>query len=166
MALLGGTPVLNKKLPAYNYVAIGREEEQAVLKVIRSKNLSGFLGVGAKEFWGGPWVRRFEKEFSRYFKIKYALSFNSATTALQAAVAALGVGPGDEVITSPFTMSATPASILLNNAVPVFADIDPKTYCLSAASIEKRITKKTKAILVVNLLGGSADYGPILRLAR
>ncbi|MDP3784895.1 MAG: DegT/DnrJ/EryC1/StrS family aminotransferase [bacterium] len=166
LALLGGTPVLTKKLPGYNSIAIGREEEQAVLRVIRSKNLSGFLGLGAKEFWGGPFVRKFEKEFGRYFKIRYALSFNSATTALQAAVAALGIGPGDEVITSPFTMSATPASVLLNNAVPVFADIDLQTYCLSAESIEKRITKRTKAILAVNLFGGSADYGPILRLAR
>ncbi len=166
LALLGGAPVLATKVPGYNSVAIGREEERAALKVLRTKNLSGFLGLGAEEFWGGPFVRKFEKEFSRFFKVKHALSFNSATTALQAAVAALGVRPGDEIITSPFTMSATPSSILLNNAVPVFADIDPKTYCISAETIAKRITKKTKAILAVNLFGGSADYAPILQLAR
>jgi dTDP-4-amino-4,6-dideoxygalactose transaminase len=127
---------------------------------------SGFLGRGGDRFLGGPKVRELERAFAKRFKVKHAVSVSSATTALQAAVAAAGVGPGDEVVTSPYTMSATPISVLLNGAVPVFADVDPKTYCVSAETIARKITPKTKAIIVVNILGGSAEYAPILSLAR
>lgn len=136
------------------------------MRVMEGKNLSGFLGRAGEGFLGGTCVRQLEQDFQAYFKVQHAVSFNSATTALQAAVAAAGIGPGDEVITSPFTMPATATAILLNNAIPVFADIDPHTYCLSARTIESRLTSKTKAILVVNIFGSSADYGPILDLAK
>lgn len=169
LALFGGKPVLARRLPPYN--SIGKEEKTAVErlmdKVAAGKaTLSGFLARGGERFYGGPLVRKLESDFSRFFGVKYAVSFNSATTALQAAVAAAGIGPGDEVITSPLTMSATPAAVLFNGAIPVFADVDPNNYCLSAKTIEKKITRRTKAILAVNLLGGSADYEPILRLAK
>lgn len=164
LALLKGKPILKKSLPPYN--SFGKEEERAVLKVMKGKNLSGFIARAGKNFLGGKYVKELEKLFCKYFRVKYAVSFNSASTALQVAIAALGIGPGDEVITSPYTMSATASAILFNNALPVFADIEENSFCLDPKSIEKNITKKTRAILTVNLFGGSADYSPILKLAK
>jgi dTDP-4-amino-4,6-dideoxygalactose transaminase len=164
LAILGGRPILKKPFPAYN--SIGQEEKAAVLKVMDKKILSDFLGRAGEKFLGGPYVRKFEQEMCRYLKVKYAVSFNSASTALQAAVGALGIGPGDEVITSSYTMSASASAVLLNSAMPVFADIDSDTYCLDAGSIERNITKRTRAIMVINLFGGSANYEKILPLAR
>ncbi len=164
LALLGGRAVLKRPLAAVNY--IGREERIAVQKVMKTCVLSDFIGRAGDKFLGGREVRKFEFAMRRMFKVKYAVSFNSASTALNAAVAALGIGPGDEVITTPYTMSATATAILQNNAVPIFADIDDVTFCLNPKSIEKSITKKTKAIIVVNLFGNSADYGTITPLAK
>lgn len=143
-----------------------KEEQKAVAKVMKEKVLSGFVGRAGRYFLGGKYVKKLEQDFCDYFQVRHAVSFNSASTALQAAVAALGIGPGDEVITSPYTMSATSSAILFNNALPVFADIDENSFCLDPKSIEKNITKRTKAILVVNLFGGSADYEPILEIAE
>ncbi|MEK7658935.1 MAG: DegT/DnrJ/EryC1/StrS family aminotransferase [Patescibacteria group bacterium] len=164
LALFGGKPISKKIWLPYN--SIGREEQLAAQKVMKEKNLSGFVGRAGKYFLGGKYVKELELRFCKYFRIKYAVSFNSASTALQAAVGALGIGPGDEVITSPYTMCATASAILYNNALPVFADIEEKSYCLDIKSVEKNITKKTKAILVVNILGSSADYDPILKIAK
>lgn len=164
LALIGGKPILKKSFPLYN--SLGAEEKQAVNKVMDKKIISDFIARAGDKFLGGEYVKKFEKLFCRKFKVKHAVSFNSATTALQAAVAALGIGPGDEVITSPFTMSATASAILLNSAVPIFADIDYNNYCLDPVSVEKNITKRTKAILAVNIFGGSADYDKILSLAK
>lgn len=164
LALFGGKPAFAKKLEPY--LSLGKEERRAVGRAMASHELSGFLGRGEDRFWGGPFVRKLEKDFAGYFGVKHAVSFNSATTALQAAVAALGIGPGDEVITSPFTMSATPASVLLNGAVPVFADVHKNTYCLDPISVEQNITKRTKAIIVVNLFGGGAHYSALAKIAK
>jgi len=164
LALFGGKPVLKKPFPAYN--SLGKQEVSAVIKAMKNPVLSGFIGRAGGMFLGGPFVKKLEKQFTDYFGVKYAVSFNSATTALHGALVALGIGPGDEVITSPYTMSATSSAILLQNAIPVFADIEEDTFCLDARSIERNITKKTKAIIVVNLFGGAADYDPILKLAR
>lgn len=164
LALLGGKPLLRKTLPPYN--SLGKEEERAVVKVMKGRVISDFLGRSGKYFLGGKYVKEVEKEFRGQFKVKYAVSFNSASTALQAAVGALGIGPGDEVITTPFTMSATASAILFNNAVPVFCDISKKDYCLDPAKIESLINKNTKAILAVNLFGGPADYRSLLKVAK
>jgi len=165
LALLGGQAILEKPFPSY--YTIGEEERAAVNKLFDEKyNLSGFVARAGDFFLGGKYVKGLEKHFQEYFGVKHAVAFNSATTALQAAVAALGIGPGDEVITSPFTMSATPTSILLNNAVPVFADVDEHNFCISAETIEPLISERTKAIMVVNIFGSSADYEPILELAK
>lgn len=164
LALLGGEPISKKRLPQYN--SISKEEEQAAVKVIKNEILSGFVGRAGDYFLGGKYVKELEERFCKYFNVKYAVSFNSASTALQAAVGALGIGPGDEVITSPYTMSSTASAVLFNNALPVFADIEADSLCLDPKSIEKNITKKTKAILVVNIHGGSADYDPILKVAK
>ncbi|MBU0981404.1 DegT/DnrJ/EryC1/StrS family aminotransferase [Patescibacteria group bacterium] len=165
LALFGGQPVLEKPFPTY--YTIGEDEKKAVNRLFDEKtHLSDFVARGGEYFLGGKYVKELEKHFTDYFKVKHAVSFNSATTALQAAVAAVGAGPGDEVITSPYTMSATAASILYNNALPVFADIDPDIFNITAETIEPLISPKTKAILPVNIFGLSADYDPILELAK
>ncbi|MDE2001765.1 MAG: DegT/DnrJ/EryC1/StrS family aminotransferase [Patescibacteria group bacterium] len=164
LALNGGRPVLKKPLaPVYN---IGKKEMKAALAVIKNGPLSDFVGAQGDYFLGGKEVKRFEAAVCRKFNTKYAVSFNSATTALHAAVAALGIGPGDEVIVSPFTMSASATAILMNGAVPVFADIDEKTFCIDSASVRKNITPRTKAIMVVNIFGGPADFDGLLKIAR
>jgi dTDP-4-amino-4,6-dideoxygalactose transaminase len=164
LAILGGKSILKRPYPLYN--SLGKEEKKAVIRVMDKRVISDFVGRAGDKFLGGEYVRKFESLMCRQFKVKYAVSFNSATTALQAAVAALGIGPGDEVITSPFTMSATASAILFNNAIPVFADINPDTYCLNPKSIEKNITKRTKAILAVNIFGGSSDFSKIIPIAQ
>src|SRR3989344_3530039 len=164
LALFGGTPVRTQPLPQYN--TIGEAETRAALAVLKTRNLSGFQGTYDERFFGGPFVRTFEKEFEQRFKIKYAISFNSATTALQAALDACGIVPGDEVITTPISMSATSMSILLNGAIPIFADIDSRTFNIDPVSVEKLITKKTRAILSVNLFGGPCDFEALKKIAR
>lgn len=164
LALLGGKPVRKQPLASYNM--LGRYETMAALRVLRSRKFSGFHGTYDDRFWGGPFVRAFEKDFGKYFGVKYAVSYNSATTALQGAVAACGIGPGDEVITSPYTMAATASAVLLNGAVPVFADLDPRTFTVDPASVKKLISKKTRAILAVNLFGGSCDFDALKALAK
>lgn len=162
LALLEGRTEIKKILP---YNGIGVEEAVAVSRVMASRNLSGFVGRAGELFFGGPEVVRFERDFAAKFGVSYAVGFNSATTALQAAIAAVGIGPGDEVITSPFTMSASATAVLLNGAVPVFADIDPATYCIDPESVRVRMTSRTKAIMAVNLFGGSADYDELKKIA-
>ncbi|OGX33817.1 MAG: hypothetical protein A2787_09815 [Omnitrophica WOR_2 bacterium RIFCSPHIGHO2_01_FULL_48_9] len=164
LALLGGSPVLRRELPPYN--TFDDKEKNAVMEVMNSGLLSGFLGRAGKHFLGGPKVLEFERLFKEYFRVKHCVSFNSATTALQATVAAAGIGPGDQVITSPYTMSATATAILLNNAVPVFADIEEDSFCLNPADVEKKITGQTKAILTVNLFGRTPEYDALRVLAK
>src|SRR3989344_3803776 len=164
LAINGGKPVMAKPLPAVHIM--DKEEIAAVSRVIRGGPLSGFAGVHNDRFFGGKEVRVFEAEFAKKFKIKHAVSFNSATTALHGAIVALGIGPGDEVIVPPYTMSASATAVLMNGAVPIFADIDERTFCLDAKSVRMRITKNTKAIMAVNLFGQAADFEPLLALAK
>lgn len=163
LAINGGKPVLAKPLPQIHNV--GDKEIAAAIRVIKRPPLSGFIGTAGKGFLGGPEVRALEAEFAKKFKVKYAVSFNSATTALHGAIVALGLGPGDEVIVPPYTMSASATAILANGAVPVFADIDEKTFCVDPKSVRERITKYTKAIMVVNLYGQAADLAALLKIA-
>lgn len=145
---------------------VGKAEVDAAIRVIKKGPLSGFAAVAGDRFLGGTEVRAYEKEFSKKFKIKHSVAFNSATTALHAAIVALGIGPGDEVIAPPYSMSASATAILMNGAVPIFADIDEKTFCLDPKSVRARITKHTKAIMVVDLLGQTADYAALLEIAK
>jgi len=98
--------------------------------------------------------------------VKHAVSVNSATSGLYCAVGAVGVGPGDEVIVSPYTMAASATAALVYNAVPVFADIEPDCFCLSAESVAQKITERTKAILVVDIFGQPYDVDGINALAK
>ena len=156
--------MLKRPLPAIHN--IGAEEIAAAARVLERGPLSGFLASGKSGFYGGEEVRALEEQFAERFEIKHALAFNSATTALQAAVAALSIGPGDEVIVPPYTMSATATAVLLNGAVPIFADIDPRTFCIDPVSVRERVTPHTKAIIAVNLFGQSADYDALTEIAQ
>ncbi|MFX1392390.1 MAG: DegT/DnrJ/EryC1/StrS family aminotransferase [Promethearchaeota archaeon] len=133
------------------------EEKKEVLKVMESQMLT---------LLAGNVVKNFEKEFANYIGVKHAIGVNSGTAALHIAIAALEIGPGDEIIVPPFTFIATASSILQNNAIPIFADIDNKTYTLDPNSVKKQITNKTKAIIPVHLAGITADIDPLLEIAN
>jgi dTDP-4-amino-4,6-dideoxygalactose transaminase len=163
LALLGGTPTRTRPFPAYR--VFGPEEQEAARRVIDSGVLSRFLGAWHEDFYGGPEVRAFEEQWASIVGVAHGISVNSCTSGLYAAVGAAGVGPGDEVIVSPYTMAASATAPMIFNAVPVFADIDPASYCLSAETIAARLTPRTKAILVVHIFGQSADMDPIMELA-
>lgn len=117
-------------------------------------------------FAGGPYVAKFEEEFAAYCTTKYAVGVGNGTDALWFALLALGVGPGDEVITVPNTFIATAEAITYCGAKPVFVDIDEETYNMDPALLERAITSRTKAIIPVHLYGQMADMDPIMEIAR
>ena len=114
----------------------------------------------------GPQTELFEEEFAKTIGVKHCISCSSGASAIQIALKAAGIGPGDEVITTPFTFIATTSSVSLTGAQFVFADIDPHTYNLDVADVERKITKKTKAILPVHLYGYPAHMDAIMHLAN
>ncbi len=114
----------------------------------------------------GKEVSEFENEIAAYLGVRHAIGCASGTDALQAAMMALGVQPGDEVITTPFTFVATTETIVLLGAKPVYVDIDPQTFNLDPAGIELAITKKTKAIIPVHLYGQAVDMDPLIAVAN
>ena len=118
------------------------------------------------QFVLGPEVEAFEKEFAAMCMADAGIAMNSGTSALHLALLAAGVGPGDEVITVPFTFVATTAAIGYTGATPVFVDVNPETFTMDVTQIEKAITKKTKAILPVHLYGQPADMDPIMSIAQ
>src|SRR5580765_3871604 len=117
------------------------------------------------QFVLGPEVAGFEQEFAAYSGAAHGIAVNSGTSALHLALLAAGVGPGDEVITIPFTFVATVQAIRYTGARPVFVDIDPKTFTMDPAGLEAAITPRTKAIVPVHLYGQPADMDPILEIA-
>jgi dTDP-4-amino-4,6-dideoxygalactose transaminase len=141
-----------------NVPQIGDEEIEAVVKVLKSGILTHGLGAG-------PMVTQFEKAYAKFVEAKQAIAVNSGTAALHLAIAAVGVKPGDEVILPSFTFVATAEVIVAIGAKPVFIDINPETYNISVEEIEKAITKKTRAIVPVDLYGLSADVKPIREIA-
>ena len=183
-AILGGKPV--RTAPFTVGPMVGPEEEALVLEAIRKRNFSRYIGStspdietllrmpstearGIKADWhflGGENVRLFAAEFAEYFGVKYAIPVNAATSGLSTALAAAGVAPGDEVITPAISFSATGSSILLFGGVPVFVDVDPRTFCIDPAAIEAAMTPRTKAILPVHLLGNSCDMDRIQATAK
>ncbi len=156
LAIDGGERVVPEGM-IQSWPVITDEDKQAVLAVFDSGHLHGC---------SAPQAVALQDEWKEFCGCKYALVTNSGTSALHMAVAAAGVEPGDEVITSAHTYWATAAAILHHNAIPVFADIDPKTFTIDPAEIEKKITPLTKAILPVHILGMPCDMDPILEIAR
>ncbi len=141
-----------------NLPSIGEEEVEAVVKVMRGGPLTNALGAG-------PMVTQFEKKFAEFAGVKHAVAVNTGTAALHSAVVATGVKQGDEVILPSFTFVATAEAVVMAGGKPVFTDIDPETYNLSPAEIEKNVTKKTRAIMPVDLYGFSVDSKPISEIA-
>ena len=137
------------------YTSIKSEIDRAVSSVLESS-----------QFVLGAEVAAFEKEFSAYSGVSHGIGVNSGTSALHLALLAAGVGPGDEVITVPFTFVATVAAILYAGATPVYVDIDPESYTMDPRLLERAITARTKAILPVHLYGQPADMDPIVEIAR
>ena len=164
LALFDGPKTITKPFQRYN--TIGAEEAKAVEEVIKTGVLSQYLGEWSPDYYGGRMVQAFERAWEKYFKVKHAVAVNSNTSGLMAAVGAIGVEPGDEVIVSPWTMSASATSILVWNAIPVFADIEYETFNLDPVSIEKNITPYTKAIMVTDIFGHAADLDSIMHLAK
>ena len=140
---------------AAQYASIAQEIDAAVAKVIRET-----------DFILGREVRLFEEEFARFCEAQYAIGVDSGTSALELALRAYDIGPGDEVITAANSFIASALAISHAGATPVFADIDADTYTIDVAAVEKAITPRTKAILPVHLYGQPADMDPLMELAR
>jgi len=158
LAIKGGKPVRETILPFVPQEADVTEEEiNAVVEVLKSKKLSQLVSEKVSEF---------EEAFARYYGVEHAIAVNSGTTALHVALAAAGIGPGNDVILPPYTFMATANAILHQNLVPIFADVDPKTYNIDPEEIERRITEKTKAVIPVHMLGQPADMDPIIETAE
>ena len=143
-----------KTIP-FGLPSIDKEEINAVKRVIESK----WIG-------SGPVTQDFENKFTKYKKSKYSLSVNSCTAGLHLSLIVLGVKHGDEVITTPLTFCSTINSILLVGAKPVLVDIDKKTFNFDENKIEEKITKKTKALIVVHYAGLPCNMYPILKIAK
>lgn len=164
LAINGGEPI--RKTPFPRYITLGEDEKHAVMEVLDGGVLSQFLGTWSPDFYGGPRIQKFEREWAAHFGVKHAITVNSATSGLYAAVGAAGISPGDEVIVSPYTMSASATAAIIYGGIPVFADIDKDIFCLSVNSVRERITPYTKAIVVVHIFGQPADMSGLMELAR
>ncbi|MDQ8031002.1 pyridoxal-5'-phosphate-dependent protein [Bordetella genomosp. 1] len=163
LAILGGTPVISRTLDHFH--SVGEEEALVAADVVRSGVLSAYIGAPGEGFMGGVQVRAFEAQAAEHFGVKHAIAVNSWTSGLIAAVGAIGIEPGDEIITTPWTMAATSTAILHFNGIPVFADIDPVSFNIDPASVERLITPRTRAILAVDIFGQSADMKALRAIA-
>lgn len=155
LALLGGPKV--KTTPFGTGKRFGAEELRELREALEQNTLF---------YWSGKKVKAFAAKFAAMYGMRRCVAVSSGTAALHTALGALGIAPGDEVITSPITDMGTLIGILYQSAVPVFADLDPHTYNMTAETVAARITPKTKAVIVVHLAGNAADMDPILALAR
>jgi dTDP-4-amino-4,6-dideoxygalactose transaminase len=164
LAISGGNRVIDYEFQPYNH--IGEEEISAVVEVMSSGNLSGYVGSWEPAFYGGPKVQEFENNWQEFFGVKHAIAVNSWTSGLICAVGAIGVEPGDEVIVSPWTMSATATAIVHWNAIPIFADIDADDFCIDPKDVIKKITNRTKAILAVDIFGQSCKVEELKKIAK
>ena len=154
-AVNGVAPKIRDTFLPFSAPLIGEEEIEGVLACLRS----GWLTTGQK-------VRQFEQEFAEWANARHAIAVNSCTAALHLALEAVGVGPGDEVVTTPMTFTATAAVIEHLGGVPVLVDCEPDTLNIDAGQIEAKLTPRTKALLPVHFGGQSADMDAILDIAR
>ena len=164
LAIHGGKKV--RKFPYKRQQLIDTNEIKAVGKVLKKGELSGFLASPGNKFFGGENVLKLEKVYKKKYKVKYSIAIQSATAGLHTAIAALDLEPGDEVIVTPYSMIATATAILMHNCVPVFADVEMTNYNICPISIKKKITKKTKAIMLTHLFGYPADMRQIMKIAK
>lgn len=155
LALLGGTPI--KTQPFAPWPVYDDHERQALLEVLESRI-----------WWRTPGTRtlQFEKEFAAYHQAKHGVAVTNGTAALEVAMAALGIGPGDEVILPDFTFVATASAVLFAGALPVMVDVRPDTYCIDPDLAEAAITPRTKAIIGVHMGGHPADLDRLQEICR
>jgi perosamine synthetase len=159
MAIDGGSPVRGGTPIPLAKVIYGYEELQFIIDVFRQ-------GIFCETYPGAKFTRQFEAEFAELVGIKHAIAFSSGTTAQHASLAAINVGPGNEVIVPSLTFASTAYTVVLQNAVPIFADSDLGTFNLDPDDVKKKITHRTKAIVPVHWFGHPADIDPILQLAK
>ncbi|MGE5243098.1 MAG: DegT/DnrJ/EryC1/StrS family aminotransferase [Betaproteobacteria bacterium] len=162
LAILGGRPVVDQSLKV-RWPIVTDEDRRAVMRVLEEGPL---WALSTDDGLFAPEMTALEREFAAFLGVRHALACNGGTAALHMALAAAGVGPGDEVITSAFSFLATPAAVLHQSAVPIFADIDPRTFNIDPSDVERRITSRTKAIVPVHIHGVPADMDAVNALAR
>jgi len=162
LAIDGGRPVrtdpLPLEFPGIHY--FDEEEVQAAVRVLRSRSPFRYYGIDLQKE-----VEQFESEYAKFLGVRHMVAVTSGTGALQTALAALGVGPGQEVIVPAYMWVSVLAAVVKHGAIPVLADIDD-TFCLDPADVEKRISPKTKGILMVHMSGAPGDVEAIARIAR
>jgi perosamine synthetase len=133
---------------------------------MRTGVLSKFLGCWDPDFFGGEQIQALEKEWASYFGVKHAITVNSNTSGLICSVGALKLGPGDEIIVSPYSMSASASVPLFYGVIPVFADIDEEFFCIDPVDVRKKITKKTKAIISVDIFGSPYLHEELRKISK
>lgn len=154
LAILGGDPVRTRPFP--KWPVRDENDEQALLAVLRDGR------------WGrhqGPLTERFEAQFAAYQQARYGIAVVNGSVAIRLALQTIGIRPGDEVIVPPITFFSTASSVVEVNAVPIFADIDPETYCLDPAAVEAAITRRTRAIIPVHFAGQAAAMDELNEIA-
>ena len=164
LAILGGNKVREKTFKIRK--TIGPKEIKAVNAVLEKGDLSLFFGGPGEYYFGGPFVKEFEEKWAKKYGYKHCISTNSWTTGLMTAVGALGISPGDEVLCTPYSMSATATAILFYGGIPIFVDIEEETFNMDPKKIEEKITPRTKAIMLAHIFGHSADMDPIIAIAK
>jgi dTDP-4-amino-4,6-dideoxygalactose transaminase len=170
LAMFGGTPQRTRPFP--RWPAFDESEERAVLEVLRSGEWWRYSygeAFEAETAEGAPprsKVVEFQQAFARLQGAKYGIACASGTAAIEVALKALGVGPGDEVIVPPYTFIATATAVLMVNAIPIFADIDYETFNLDPARVEEAVTPRTKAVIPVHFAGQAADMKALLGIAQ
>jgi perosamine synthetase len=157
LAVLGGPQLVPGGIDESVWPDVDESDIEAVVGTLRSGRLSWFNNTD---------VKALEQDWAQYVGVEHCLALNSGTAALHAAVAAVGVGPGDEVIVPALTFLASATCVLHHQAIPVFADIDPVTFTIDPAELARVVTPRTKAIIAVHLHGLPADMNPILEFAR
>jgi len=156
LAINGG----NRTIPSgmiKSWPEVTEADRQAVMEVLSVANIQAQQNIQSEGL---------AKEWAEYMGMKYCIPVNSGTAALHMCVAGLGIEPGDEVIVPAFTFWASAAAVLHHNAIPVFVDIDPRTFCIDVTQIESAISENTKAIMPVHIHGIPADMDPLLEIAK
>lgn len=164
LALFGGEPLRRRPFP--RHPVLGEEEKRAVLEVLERGELSTFIAAPGRHFLGGRGIKEFERRFAELHQVAHAVAFNSATAALHAAIVAVGVRPGEEVLVPPYTFTSTATSAFMHNAIPVFADVEDETYGLDAAAAARALSPLTRAVIPVHLFGHPVRMGALMELAR
>lgn len=155
LAIEGGKPTIQEKLPSWPWFT--EEIIQAAIEPLKT---------GKVNYWTGPLGMEFEKLFARWCGTKYAISTCNGTSALHTILGALNIGPGDEVITVPYTFIATSFCVVQAGAIPVFADVRPEDHCIDPEDIERKITPHTRAIIPVHLYGNVCEMDLIMGIAK